>query len=154
MEQTIFTIDVDIVPGQNKIVWLREGIKTVDKELEILETKAKIAVRNILRGAQLSWGIIQGVIRAAGGSITMTTRLIVSAAFGAIQTLYPVIKAALASGIASMNVSAIAASLVGLAQLTSAIAALVTFESDQKTLSLQLRGLNFMMRNIGMMIRF
>lgn len=154
MAQTIFSIDVDILPGQKRIVWLREEIKTTDEALKNLEKTARVAIRNITRAAQLSWGIIQGAIRAAGGSITMTTRLVISSAMGAIQTLGPILGAALAGGIATMDAKAIAASMVGLVQLGTAITALIAYETGQKQISLQLRGLTFMMSNIGMMIKY
>ena len=48
--------------------------------------------------------VIQGVHRAAGIGISMTSRLVVSAGFGAIQTLYPLLMAALHLGEATFNV--------------------------------------------------
>ncbi len=92
------------------------------------------------------------MIRASGGAISMTQRLVVSATFGAIQTLAPILSAALGAGIATMDAKAIAASLFGLAQVASAISALVAYELQQKDLSLQLRGLNFSLSNITMLM--
>ena len=135
------------------------GVEVVETKIDdahigltILEKTAKQKINKIIHIAQLSWGLIQGMIRAAGGAISMTTRLVVSAAFGAIQTLYPILSAALSGGLATMDFKAVVTSIIGLAQLSSAVVALVQYEAGQKEISLQLRGLNFTFRNMGMML--
>ena len=120
---------------------------------EEVQTKVEDTVRGVIRAARLGWMVIQGVHRAAGIGISMTSRLVVSAGFGAIQTLYPLLMAALHLGEATFNVPTIVASLIGLTQLTTAMMALAAYESDQKEISKQLRGLNFVMSSIGLMIR-
>ena len=152
MVQTIFAISIDPSNGIKAIAWLREEAKTTEKQYKKLEKASKKRLRNIISSARMAWGMVQGMVRAAGGSISMTTRLAVSAGFGAVQALQPVLFAAFHGGIATMNTAAITASLMGLAELTSALSALAAFESGQKDLSLRLRGLNFTMSNMSMML--
>ena len=130
---------------------VEEKKEDVEKSIKTLEKEAKKRVNRVIHMAQLGWGILQGVIRAAGGSITMTTRLAISAGFGAIQMLYPIISAGGIAGLLAGDPLKIAASIAGLAQLVTASAALIAFETQQKDLSLQLRGLNFAFSNMSMM---
>ena len=152
MIQTIFSIDIDSTPGETKIRLIKQSAKNTEEILEELEKTAQDKIRRVIHIAQLGWGLIQGMLRASGQAISMTTRLVVSASFGAIKMLTPILYAAFHGGIASMNFMAAMEAMMGFAQLTTATTALIAYESDQRKMSLQLRGLNFMFRNMGMML--
>ena len=152
MLQTVFVIDVDEKTALNKIGWIDEKLAKTAAYIEEVEKSAQRKIKAVIHGAQLAWGVIQGAVRAAGGSISMTTRLIVSAGFGAIQTIIPLLSAIGIIGTATGDPVKIGAAILGAAQMTSAIAALIAFQAQEKQISLQLRGLNFMFSNMSMML--
>ena len=147
-----FDFNLNIEDLIDDIEVVQDGVDDTKKSIEEMEKAAYRSVSRVIQIAQLGWGMIQGMLRASGGAISMTTRLVVSASFGAIKTLTPILYAAFHGGIASMNFMASMEALMGFAQLTTAIAALVAYESDQKKIALQLRGMNFMFSNMGMML--
>ena len=152
MVQTIFSIQVDNTTGVAQIQFLKQQLDQTKELAQIVEKEAHKSIRRAIRVAQLGWGLVQGMVRAAGGSISMTTRLVISAGFGAVQALYPVLSAALGAGIATLDAPRIASALAGLAQLGLSIAALVAFETQQKQISLQLRGATFALSNVSAML--
>lgn len=143
---------MDTSEGQKELKWFTRDCLQAAWIAEEVEKQGRQKISKVIHFARLGWGLIQGIVRAAGGSISMTTRLVVSAAFGAIQTLYPILSAALHGGIASMNVAAITASLLGLGELTSAILALIAYQNEQRDLAFQMRGLTFATQNIELML--
>lgn len=152
MPEPFFNLEVNTEDLLDDIEVVDEKIEETTKSLDTLEKEARKKIRGIIHNAQLGWGVIQGVIRAAGGSITMTTRLVVSAGFGAIQTMVPLLAVHGSLALLAKDPVALAQVITGLAQVGTAIAALVAFESQEKQLSLQLRGVNFMLSNVNSML--
>lgn len=152
MVQTIFSIQVNTATAEKQIVWINEKIEVTDRELKKLETRAKKRLNSVIHSAQLMWGVIQGVIRAAGGSISMTTRLVVTAGFGAVQTLGAIMSAGGAAALVSGNPVLLAQAIFGMVQLGTAIAALVAYEQQQRDISFQLRGATFMVQNLSSLV--
>jgi len=152
MVQTVFTITADAEPAKREIIFIGEEIKKTKAELQSLEREASSKMNKVLHMAQLGWGLMQGVIRAAGGSISMTTRLVVSAGFGAVRTLIPLFVAHGSLAAIRADPAAMMQVIVGLAEIGSAVASLIAYQTEQKKLSMQLRGLNFAFMNIGSMI--
>lgn len=150
--QTVFRLDIDPTAGNKKLNDFLSLSEAVDKKIEQTTMMAKKALNKVIHGAQLTWGIIQGVVRASGGSISMTTRLVVSAGFGAIRTLTPLVAAGFSVAALTRDPILLAQAIAGIAQLATAIGAVVAYETGAKDISRQLRGLNFTMSNINMWI--
>lgn len=127
-------------------------IELMEKAIAKVERESYKALNRTMRALQLGWGMIQGAIRAAGGSISMTTRLVVSAGFGAIQALAPLLVEGGIVAAISKDPLLIAQVIAGIAQMATSIAALVAYQSDERALSQQLRGASFMINNISGML--
>ena len=151
-QQTIFASRIDASGARQQLWELKKDNKIIKEEIIKTERDSQLALNRIIGKAQIAWGIIQGVVRAAGGSITMTTRLVVSAGFGAIKVMQSVLSASSMAALMSGDFTALARLAAGMAELGLAIAALITYESDQKKLSLQLRGGTFMMSNVSSLL--
>ena len=134
----------------NVVEEVDEKVKKTRRVIGLVDIEADVVLRRNIQRMRLSWGMLQGMIRAAGGSISMTQRLVISAGFGAVQALQPVLTAALGAGLASMNAYQVSQALLGLAELGSSIAALVAYQTGARDVSLQLRGINFMLSNMSM----
>jgi hypothetical protein len=151
-EQTIFSMVIDDAEGINQIEYLQEGLEKVRATAEEVEKQAYKSASRAIHYAQIGWGLIQGMVRASGGAISMTQRLVISATLGAIQTLGPVLYTLITEGTISGNYFKVAGALLGLAQLGTAIAAYLAYEADAKENSRQLRGLNFMLSNMSLLL--
>jgi len=146
----IFEVEIDMGGAEKEIVRIKEDLNGVFVLAEEVEKNSYKSMMKAIHYAQIGWGIIQGLVRAAGGSISMTTRLAISAGLGAVKAFYPIMHTIFTAGVASVNAYQVGLALAGLAQLGTAVSALVAYESEQKDLSRQLRGLNFTMSNIGL----
>lgn len=98
------------------------------------------------------WLATQGLIRATGGTIQTVFRTVVGTTLGAISMIYPVLQAALAGGLASMNPWAVAQALMGLASIGLATTALIAAQAQEKEYSDALRGANMALHGIQSMI--
>ena len=148
----VFNLFISTKEIQKKLANIDIQRKEVDKAVIKSERLAHKSIMRNLSSVRMLWGVAQGVIRASGGSITMTTRLLVSSGLGAIQTLLPLIKVGGILGFLTSDPTKIAAAALGLLELTTAIAALAAFESQEKQISLQLRGANFAIQNVSNML--
>ena len=147
-----FDFEINVEDMLQDIEVVEEKVEETKETIVELQKQSIKAVRRTISMARIGWGMIQGMIRASGGAISMTQRLVVSAAFGAVQALYPILYAAMHGGIASMNTAAVSSALMGIVELSTALGALAAYESGQRELSLRLRGLNFTMSNMGLML--
>ena len=147
-----FDFEINIEDMLSDIEVIENTIEETEAALDQLEKNAVKSVYKTISIARMGWGLIQGMIRAGGGAISMTQRLVLSAGMGAIQAMAPILSVALKTGIASLNAAQILAAAAGIAELGTALAAMWAFEAGQREMSLKLRGLNFMMSNMGMML--
>jgi hypothetical protein len=125
-------------------------IEEAEEEIKDVTKEAVIAVRRATNLARIGWGLIQGVVRMGGEAISITHRLIISSVLGGIKVVYPLVKSLLHAGVASMNPMMIMEAMIGIFEISSAIAALVAYQQGEKKLSLQFRGLNFALQNISL----
>jgi len=98
------------------------------------------------------WLATQGMVRAAGGSISTVFRTVVGTTLGAISVIQPVLAALLAEGLGSMNPWAVAQAILGLTSIGIATAALIAAESQQKEFSDALRGANMALHGVQSMM--
>jgi len=127
-------------------------IEYTHEMLEELEKDASKTIRRVMVAARGGWGIIQAMVRMSGGAISMTTRLVMSAVMGGVQTLIPLLAAAKAGGFATLNAAQVLAATMGMMEVGSSLLALGAYRSQQRNLSLQLRGMNFMFSNMSSMM--
>ena len=147
-----FNLTIETAPMLADIDMVEKRLVETFKLKNKVEIEANKTIRRIIGGMQMAWGLIQGAVRAAGGSISMTTRLVVSAGLGAAQALAPLLATLQIFGAATLDPAKIAASLAGFAALATAITALVAFQGQEKQMSLQLRGMNMAMNSVGNML--
>ncbi len=127
-------------------------LEVVDDKVDELEDKAEAVIEKIevqtidsyqqvLNIARASWNIIQGVVRAAGGTISSTLRFAIGTALGAFAVLKPVFTAQAVSG------DYIKATL-GMASIGLGHAAVAAAEKEQRPLERQFRGANMALNSI------
>ena len=97
-------------------------------------------------GVHAVWLATQGVVRAAGGSISTVFRTVIGTTLGAISLLTPILTAqAVTPG---MQIQA----AIGFASIAVAVSALVAAELQQRELSDALRGANMALHGIQSLI--
>ena len=91
------------------------------------------------------WLATQGMVRAAGGTISTVFRTVIGTTLGAIATLKPIFMAEAAAG-------DYVRAAMGMASIGLSLAALASFEAGEKELSDQLRGANMALHGIQSML--
>ena len=145
-------LDVDLTDIVNTILGVQTELEAADEAADELEEKASKVIRKVVMGARAGWGILQGLIRVSGGTISMTERLVASAIIGGVQTLVPLLVAAKAGGIASLNPVQVAAAGMGLLEVGAALTALAQYNAGMSEESRQMRGMNFVFSNLSNML--
>jgi hypothetical protein len=123
---------------ENKANEVEEIVQNVKKE-------AGISFGEIMGGVHAMWLTTQGVVRAAGGSISTVFRTLVGTTLGAISILTPIFQAEVA---AHDYVSA----AMGFASIALALSALIAAEAQEQEFSDALRGANMALHGIQAMI--
>ena len=118
--------------GEDKIEELEDKAEAVIEKIEVQTIDSYQQVLNIARA---SWNIIQGVVRAAGGTISSTLRFAIGTALGAFAVLKPVFAAQAVSG------DYIRAAL-GMVSIGLGLAAVAAAQKEQAALERQFRGAN------------
>jgi len=124
----------------------------VEELVEEVEAQSETSFNQVLGMLHAGWLATQGLVRATGGTIQTVFRTVVGTTLGAISMIYPVLQAALAGGLASMNPWAVAQALLGLASIGLATTALIAAQAQQKEFSDSLRGANMALHGIQSMI--
>ena len=92
------------------------------------------------------WLATQGLVRAAGGSISTVFRTVIGTTLGAISMLYPLLTAT--SITPGMQVQGV----MGLISISLAVQALMAAQAQEKEFSDALRGANMAMHGMQSMI--
>ncbi len=140
---------IDIVINAEEVLG---ALNVVEEKIDAVEDKAEAVIEKIevqtidsyqqvLNIARASWNIIQGVVRAAGGTISSTLRFAIGTALGAFAVLKPIFTAQAVSG------DYIRAAL-GLASIGLGLAAVAAAEGEQRQLERQFRGANMALNSI------
>ena len=98
-----------------------------------------------MSGVHAGWLATQGMVRAAGGTISTVFRTVIGTTLGAIATLTPVFAAEAAAG------DYIRAAM-GMASIVLALSAMAAMEAEEKEISDQLRGANMALHGIQSLI--
>ncbi len=145
-----WTLDDDAMVQQ--LDELDARTKKVKSDIEIAFREHQKTANQIMGGLRGMWGIAQGAYRAMGGTISMTTRLVVSAVMGAVQTLAPILAAGSATALITENPVLMAQSIMGMMEVGTSLTALAAFSTEQKGMSQQLRGVNMMFSSMSSML--
>ena len=117
----------------------------VEDIVEKTEKASGVSFSKVMGGVHAMWLTTQGVVRAAGGSISTVFRTLVGTTLGAISTLTPIFQAEVA---ANDYVSA----AMGMASIGIALAALAAAQAEEKQFSDALRGANMALHGIQSII--
>lgn len=120
-----FSISIDALD-------MLKDLKDVDIRREEVEDKARKTIsfidresikayRKALRLARGTWQITEAVVRAMGGTISTQFRAIIQAGFGMVSTMIPILMAAKATGLASLNPYQVAMALLGMVEVAVAL---------------------------------
>lgn len=124
---------------------VEEKAKQVEDIVEEVEEASKISLTKVVAGVHAGWLATQGLVRAAGGSISTVFRTLIGTTLGAIAVLQPIFAAEAAAG------DYIRAAL-GMASIGTALFALAAMMGEQKEISDQLRGANMALHGIQALI--
>ena len=133
---------------------VQEEAERTEAIVEEVQDEAKKSFSQVLGIVHAGWLATQGVVRAMGGSISTVFRTLVGTGLGAIQTLQPILKAALHGGLATMSPYMIAQASLGLLSMGAAISALVAYEAEEKEFSDALRGANMALHGVSAMLGY
>ncbi len=145
-------IDIDVSPMLHTLDGVNEKIFWSEEELAKHQAQVKKTIRNSIMAVRAGWGLIQGYVRAVGGTISMTQRLVVSAVLGGIQTVLPLLSGTESLGVALKRPDIFIPAALGLLQVGTSLVALVQYQAGMKEESKRMRGLNFMISNMSMML--
>ena len=127
-------INVKVVVDDHQLDDAQTKGEKVSNTIDFVEKKSKKAYRAAIASARAAWQIAEGVIMAMGGSISTEFKAVISAGFGMIQILTPILTAQSVSGWMSLQ------GILGLVELMTAITALASAQSQQSTLESDMRG--------------
>jgi len=117
----------------------------VEDTVEQVKEAAEISMGQVLGMVSAGWLATQGMVRAAGGTISTVFRTVIGTTLGAIATLTPIFAAQASTG------DWIRAAM-GMASIGLALSALAAMQADEKQLSDQLRGANMALHGIQSML--
>ena len=119
-EQINLKIEVDA----SQLIESMELAKETDKVIEFVSEKARKAMGKTITMIRATWAITQGVLQAAGISVSAQFRMIMSAVLGGVSMLIPLLTAQ------TMTPATMLQGFLGLMELTAAIAAMGVAESE------------------------
>ena len=105
----------------------REEVETAAvKTIDFISAETRKAMQKTITMVRATWAITQGVLEAAGISVSSQFRMVMSAVLGSISMLMPILTAQ------TMTPATMFQGFMGLMELTAAIAALGVAESEFK----------------------
>ena len=113
--------------------------------VEEVTSKSEDSFGQVLSMVHAGWLATQGMVRAAGGTISTVFRTVIGTTLGAIATLTPIFAAQASAG------DYIRAAM-GMVSIGLALSALVAMEQQEKEMSDALRGANMALHGIQSMI--
>jgi len=152
-------IDVDTTQAIDKLDEVNDKIEdTKDKLTQVLDDvdkKTQTSFNAVMGMMRAAYSGITAVVRIGGGTVSRVFATIISGALGATTVLYPVLQAALTTGLASLNPYQVAMAIAGMAELGISIAAIVAAQGNQteinQKLSAGLSAVNSIQMFIGSM---
>ncbi len=151
-DNLFWRLDVDFSDADRQIDNIVSRAEHTEETLKELQDRATKTIRRVMGAVRGSWGIIQGLVRAGGGAISMTTRLVASTVIGGIQTMIPLLAAAKAGGLATLNMGQVLAAGMGMLEIGTSLIALQQYQQGEAENVRALRGYSFMMGNMSSMI--
>ncbi len=144
-----WSMDIPIEPLITYMQTTDEKIAESEKRLKEHRREVKSFTNSTIGVIRAGWGMLQGLIRATGGSISITQRLMVSAVLGGVQAIVPLLTAAEGLGVALKDPTIMIPVAMGLLEVGTATAALIAYQNEAREASKALRGLNFMTQNMS-----
>jgi len=120
---------------------VQEEAEKTDIILEEVKDKSEITFNQVMSMVHAGWLTTQGLVRAAGGTISTVFRTVVGTVLGTISILKPIFAA---KAVAGDYISA----ALGFASIFMALTALAAAQAEQKEFSDALRGANMALHGI------
>jgi len=149
------TIKTKLEALETAVLVQQENKKAVhDTELfqkyaNIVYKEARQKQKMVLGMMQRTWYIVTGILRATGHSVSTASRVVVSAAFGAVDILADVYTSMMALG--HIDPVLAAQAVMGLTSLAMSTASIIQYESEQKQLSREMRGAIYALNGLNNM---
>ena len=141
-EETIGDLKIPKEQILQDIAKVDEQRKKLEEKLEETGEKTKDTWMIAVGVAQASWNLMDGILTAAGVTISGVTRAVIQGAFSAVQIFTPIITAAAVTP--GMQILA----AIGAVQIGLAIAAAVAAEREQKEVQTGLTVASGMISNV------
>lgn len=125
---------------------VKQEAEVVEEIVEEVKQEAALTFSNVMGMVHAGWLATQGMVRAAGGSISTVFRTVVGSTLGAISVLIPLLTAT------SVTPGMYAQGVMGLASIALSVAALAAMEAQEKEFSDALRGANMALHGMQSMI--
>ena len=116
-----------------------------EDKVSSVESVAEISFNKVMSIVHAGWLATQGMVRAAGGTISTVFRTVVGTTLGAVATLTPIFAAQASAG-------DYVRAAMGMTSIGIALAALAAMEAEEKDVSDALRGANMALHGIQSMI--
>ncbi len=122
---------------EDKAEQTEEIVKTVSEKSDDMLRSSYFKALGLARSA---YTIGLGMVKASGQSVSYFFRAMISATFGAIQTLYPLFKALIFKGAGTYNAYEVAMALLGMAELAVATISVKMAEREESDIARGMRG--------------
>ena len=143
-DEIVLTLNADELLQELEKVEARAD--EAEEKVEAVKEVAEISFSKVMSMVHAGWLVTQGMVRAAGGTISTVFRTVVGTTLGMISMLIPILTAE------SVTPGMQAQAALGFASIAMATAALAAAEAEEREFSDALRGANMALHGIQSML--
>lgn len=152
-----FSINIDateMLMDLQQVDEVRQNVEAKSiKTIEFVNKTSLQAYKSSLALARGIWHITETIVSGMGGTISTQFKAIMAASLGLGTALYPVLHAALTTGLATLNPAQVAAAILGITEVGMAMVSLAQADQEQKQLDMAWRTSISVMNSVQMMVR-
>lgn len=140
------TLELNAEDLLRELAVVEQRAEDVENVVEEVGRDSQAIMNKVMAGVHAGWLATQGLVRAAGGSISTVFRTVIGSTLGAISLLTPILSAEMVTPGGQIQ------ALMGFASIALAVGALVSAELEQREFSDALRGANMALHGVQSLI--